>query len=300
MSNIFGKLVDLFSRGTSLMRLIYINVAVFVVVKLLLLVLMLFNVNGMELMAYLELPSDLHRLLYQPLSVVTYMFFHIGIGHLFFNVLALYWFGRIALEYYSQKQLVAIYLIGGLFGALVYIMAYNLFPYFRNMVDHSYLLGASGAVLAICTAVATVKPNYPVRIMFIGEIKLVWLAAVMVIVSLLGITGSNAGGEFAHLGGALVGYLYAEAWKRGKDWSVPVNRIIDRMVNLVKRKPKIKVSKSKAHAATRIKTDAEYNREKRENSAAIDAILDKIKQRGYESLTAEEKRELFDRSRNNY
>lgn len=304
MSNVFGKISGLFVRGTSLMRLIYINVAVFVVAKLLLIILLLFNIDGDNLLAYLELPSNLMVLIYRPWTVVTYMFFHAGFGHLFFNMLALYWFGRIALEYYSQKQVTAIYIMGGLSGAVLYLLAYNLFPYFETAVLNSYLLGASGAVLAICTAVATINPNYPIRFMFIGEIKLVWLAAGMILVSLFGITGSNAGGEFAHIGGAIFGYLYAAAWKRGNDWSVTLNKTIDTVVDLFKRKPKVKVSGSAARhsasSASRVKSDAEYNKEKRRNSDAIDAILDKIKQRGYESLTAEEKRELFDRSRNNY
>lgn len=293
-------IVDVFRRGTSLMRLIYVNVALFVAVKLLSLVLVLFNIDGAVLTTFFELPSNLSTLLRQPWAVVTYMFFHVGFSHIFFNMIALYWFGRIALEYFSQKQLVALYVLGGLAGALLYVVAYNVFPYFAVAVEHSYLLGASGAVLAVCTAAATINPRYPIRLLFIGEIKLVWLAVGMVTVSLLGITGSNAGGEFAHIGGALLGYLYGLSWKRGADWSAPVTRFIDWCANLFRPRPKIKVTKGTRSAAERPKSDAEYNRERRDNSAAIDAILDKIKQRGYESLTAEEKKELFDRSRGNY
>lgn len=293
------NLVDYFKRGTSLMRLIYINVVLFVIVKLAGLLLVLFNINPGALTTYFELPSNLHTLLYQPWSVVTYMFFHVGFSHIFFNMIALYWFGRIALEYFSQKQLVGLYLLGGVAGALLYVVAYNVFPYFALSVDHSYLLGASGAVLAVCTAAATVNPRYPIRLLFIGEIKLVWLAAGMVVVSLLGITGSNAGGEFAHIGGAVLGYFYGVSWKKGIDWSRPVTRCIDWLSNLFRPRPKIKVTRGArtTASASRPMTDAEYNTQRRDNAAAIDAILDKIKQRGYESLTADEKRELFDRSR---
>ena len=121
----------------------------------------------------------------------------------------------------------------------------------------------------------------------------------MVLISLFGIVGNNAGGEFAHIGGAILGYVYAKAWQQGKDYSKPVTSIINWFVNLFNRKPKIKVHKNKKQTNTRSKSDAEYNREKRANEAAIDAILDKIKQRGYESLSADEKRELFDRSKRN-
>lgn len=279
------------------MRLIYINVGIFVVIKVISLFLILFNINTAMVVTYLQLPSNLMMLIKQPWSVVTYMFLHADIMHIFFNMISLYWFGRIAMERISQKQLVALYILGGLAGAALYIAAYNLFPYFSIAVHNSYLLGASGAVVAICVAAATLQPNYPIRLMFIGEVKLVWLAVGMVAISLFGITGSNAGGEFAHIGGAILGYFYAKAWMQGKDYSRPVTSIINWLTDLFKRKPKMKVHQNKQQTATRMKTDAEYNKEKRANEAAIDAILDKIKQRGYESLTAEEKRELFDRSK---
>ena len=121
----------------------------------------------------------------------------------------------------------------------------------------------------------------------------------MVAISVFGITGNNAGGEFAHIGGAIWGYFYAKAWMKGKDYSQLVTSVINWFTNTFKHTPKIKVKQGGKQTASRVKTDAEYNREKRANEAAIDAILDKIKQRGYESLTADEKRELFDRSKKN-
>ena len=286
-------------RGTSLMRLIYINVGVFVLIKLISLFLILFNVNTTLLTTYLELPSNLTTLLHQPWSIITYMFLHADVMHVFFNMISLYWFGRIVLERVSQKQLVALYVLGGLAGATLYLLAYNIFPYFAVVVNSSYLLGASGAVVAVCVAAATLMPNYPIRLMLIGEVKLVWLAIAMVAISVFGITGNNAGGEFAHIGGAMLGYFYARAWMRGKAYSRPVTSVINWLTDLFKRTPKIKVNKGGKQTSARMKTDAEYNREKRANEAAIDAILDKIKQRGYESLSAEEKRELFDRSKRN-
>lgn len=284
-------------RGTALMRLIYINVGAFVALKLVSLCLILFNINTAVATSYLELPSNLTTLLYQPWSVITYMFLHANVMHIFFNMLSLYWFGRIILERISQKQLVALYILGGLSGAALYLLAYNIFPYFAVAVHNSYLLGASGAVVAICVAAATLQPNYSIRLMFVGDVKLVWVAIGMVAISVFGITGNNAGGEFAHIGGAILGYAYAKAWLRGKDYSRPVTKVINWFTDLFKRKPKMKVNQGGKQTATRMKTDAEYNREKRANEAAIDAILDKIKQRGYESLSAEEKRELFDRSK---
>ena len=290
---------EIFLRGTSLMRLIYINVGMFVLIKVVTLFLILFKIDTTLITTYLELPSNLTTLIYQPWSAITYMFLHTDVMHIFFNMISLYWFGRIALERLSQKQLVGLYILGGLSGAAMYVLSYNLFPYFSVAVHNSYLLGASGAVVAICVAAATLQPNYPIRLMFIGEVKLIWVAIGMVAISVFGITGNNAGGEFAHIGGAIWGYFYAKAWMKGKDYSQLVTSVINWFTNTFKRTPKIKVKQGGKQTASRVKTDAEYNREKRANEAAIDAILDKIKQRGYESLTADEKRELFDRSKKN-
>ena len=290
---------EIFLRGTSLMRLIYINVGMFVLIKVVTLFLILFKIDTTLITTYLELPSNLTTLIYQPWSAITYMFLHTDVMHIFFNMISLYWFGRIALERLSQKQLVGLYILGGLAGAAMYVVSYNLFPYFSVAVHNSYLLGASGAVVAICVAAATLQPNYPIRLMFIGEVKLIWVAIGMVAISVFGITGNNAGGEFAHIGGAIWGYFYAKAWMKGKDYSQLVTSVINWFTNTFKRTPKIKVKQGGKQTASRVKTDAEYNREKRANEAAIDAILDKIKQRGYESLTADEKRELFDRSKKN-
>ena len=290
---------EIFLRGTSLMRLIYINVGMFVLIKVVTLFLILFKIDTTLITTYLELPSNLTTLIYQPWSAITYMFLHTDVMHIFFNMISLYWFGRIALERLSQKQLVGLYILGGLAGGAMYVLSYNLFPYFSVAVHNSYLLGASGAVVAICVAAATLQPNYPIRLMFIGEVKLIWVAIGMVAISVFGITGNNAGGEFAHIGGAIWGYFYAKAWMKGKDYSQLVTSVINWFTNTFKRTPKIKVKQGGKQTASRVKTDAEYNREKRANEAAIDAILDKIKQRGYESLTADEKRELFDRSKKN-
>ena len=290
---------EIFLRGTSLMRLIYINVGMFVLIKVVTLFLILFKIDTTLITTYLELPSNLTTLIYQPWSAITYMFLHTDVMHIFFNMISLYWFGRIALERLSQKQLVGLYILGGLAGAAMYVLSYNLFPYFSVAVHNSYLLGASGSVVAICVAAATLQPNYPIRLMFIGEVKLIWVAIGMVAISVFGITGNNAGGEFAHIGGAIWGYFYAKAWMKGKDYSQLVTSVINWFTNTFKRTPKIKVKQGGKQTASRVKTDAEYNKEKRANEAAIDAILDKIKQRGYESLTADEKRELFDRSKKN-
>ncbi len=298
MSDFWASLKRQCAEGSSMIRLLYINVGVFIVLKLVSACLVLFNVSPVVFQSYLELPASLPLLIRQPWTLVTYMFMHLQVFHLFFNMLCLYWFGRIFLEFHSQKQLVGVYILGGLGGALFFILAYNLFPYFRGSVDTSFLLGASASIMGVIVSAAMAAPNYPVRLFLFGELKLKYMAIVMVVISMLGVTSGNAGGEFAHLGGAAIGYLYATGLRRGKDMSRPVSKLMDKLANLFRRRPKVKVYKdnrSKYHYA---KSDAEYNQEKAANNAAIDKILDKIKRSGYASLTAEEKRQLFDRSKN--
>lgn len=285
-------LKSLFKNGNAVTRLIFINVAVFLVIKLVAIFLQLFNVPHISLITYLALPASLHVLPLRFWTLLTYMFLHEGVFHLFFNMLCLYWFGKIALMYLSEKQFVGVYLVGGLVAGLFYLLAYNLFPYYEPLVDASLLVGASGAIMAIIVATAMLAPNMEVMLMFLGRIKLKWLALVTVLISLFGITSSNGGGELAHVGGALAGYIFVVLLRRGTDVSTYVSRIIDKIVNLFKR-PKRK-KQPKFHYSKPM-NDGEYNQYKARKNAEIDAILDKIKRSGYDSLSAEEKRKLFEK-----
>ncbi len=284
-------LKNLFRNGNAVTRLIFINVAAFLVVKLLTIVFQLFN-SYFPLVSYWALPASLHTLPVRFWTLVTYMFVHDGVFHLFFNMLCLYWFGKIALMYITEKQFVGIYLVGGLVAGLFYIAAYNLFPYYEPLVDASLLVGASGAIMAVIVAVAMIAPNMEIMLMLLGRIKLKWLALIIVLISLFGITSSNGGGELAHVGGALAGYIFVVLLRRGTDISAYVSPIIDKIVNIF-RQPKRR-KQPKFHYSKPM-NDAEYNQYKANRNAEIDVILDKIKRSGYDSLSAEEKRKLFEK-----
>ncbi len=223
------------------------------------------------------------------------MFMHLDFFHILFNMICLYWFGKIFLQFLSEKQLVAVYIISGIGGALTYIAAYNFFPYFEDIINHSYLLGASASVMGIMLTAALMAPNFKVRLLLIGEVKLITLALIMIALSVLQVTSSNAGGQFAHIGGALFGYIYFSRLKKGKDLSKPVTSIINTFVNAFKKGPKPK--NNKYYNAKKTKTDAQYNQERKQNNDSIDKILDKIKQSGYNSLSDSEKKQLFDKSK---
>jgi len=194
------------------------------------------------------------------------------------------------MQYYSQKELVGLYITSGILGGVLYMLAYSIFPYFAD--KYGDLTGASAAVMGIIVAVAVTAPDRLIRLMFIGDVKLKWIAIVGIIISLLNVASENAGGNISHIGGALGGYLFVLASRKGKDITAWVNRPINFLANLFNRSPKMKVT----YNNNRPMTDQEYNYNKKQEAENIDKILDKIKKSGYESLSKEEKRQLFSAS----
>jgi membrane associated rhomboid family serine protease len=232
---------------------------------------------------YLQLTAYLPKLPLRFWTPLTYMFMHAGVFHILFNMLWLYWFGQIFEEYLGKKRTLGLYIMGGLAGAALYILSYNTLPFFthENAAAGSSLVGASASVMAIMVATATLLPDYTISLMFIGPVKLKWLILFFIIIDFLGITGFNAGGEIAHLGGALLGFVYIKRLQKGHDW-------IDSISSIFKPKSKLKVV---AKAASGRANDFPRQEE-------IDQILDKISRSGYDSLNKQEKEILFRASKN--
>ena len=202
MATIITDLKNNFRRGNVHIRLIYINAAVFLVVALTGIVLRLFNLSSASLVQWFEMPASLPNFVAQPWAILTYMFLHADFLHVLFNMLWLFWFGDLFLRFFSARHLRGLYLLGGICGGLLYMLAYNVFPYFRPVADYSFLLGASASVLAIVAATAYREPNYPINLLLIGTIRLKYLALIVIGMDVLFITSDNAGGHIAHLGGA--------------------------------------------------------------------------------------------------
>ena len=297
MANIIEEIKQSFSRGNYLTRLIYINAGIFLVVKLLSVVCTYILGASNLWITYLELPAFFQTLIRQPWSIISYMFMHHDFIHLIFNLLTLYWFGKIFTEYFSQKQLVGLYFLGGIGGAIFYIAAYNFTSVLKANIFLSYLIGASASVMAIIFALVKYIPNEEIHLALIGPVKLKYLGLAMLVLDIIGTTSVNAGGSISHIGGAITGYLFAASMiKSGKDITDPINRIISSINDFFKRnkKPKFTVHRNTT------KTDEEWNIEnqnrKRENNEEINKILDKIKKSGYANLTDEEKKRLFELS----
>lgn len=299
MVRIVSDLKNRFLAENIVGRFIYINVSVFILFAFLDVVGTLFNVTSpaLYLKMWLELPSAPAHYIQQPWSLVTYMFLHGGLTHILWNMLALYWFGKIFLSFFSTRHFVGLYLLGGIVGGLFFMLAYNTFPMFTSSDDYAYLVGASAAVLAVVTASAVRVPDYRMNLLLIGEVKLSTLAVATVIISLLLMTSDNAGGSFAHLGGAFAGWAFAYYLNRGRDFTLYINKAVDFFANICKggfkhpRKPKMNIFRGKRT------DDYDYNAQKKEQSAEVDKILEKLKKSGYSSLTEEEKKKLFDASK---
>ena len=294
MGSFISDLKNGFNRGNICLQFIYFNAGVFVVTTLVSVFLMLFNWGGVAWMDFLQLPAYIPRFLSQPWSLVTYMFLHAGALHLLFNMLWLYWFGQLFLSFFSARHFRGLYFLGGLCGGLIFMLALNVFPYFTPYIYSSVLLGASASVLAIVVATAVREPEYRVNFMFIGAVRLKYVALFMVVTDLLFVTSGNGGGHIAHLGGALAGWWFAGSLRKGHDVTKWMNGVFDWILGGFKvsvKKPKMKAQKGGRTA------DYDYNAQKKQQSEEIDRILDKLKKSGYTSLTDEEKKRLFDASK---
>ncbi len=287
---IWDEIRNIFRQRNNLSILIFLNLAVFVVVLTVNLG-FFFTGKTFDVSSWLGVSSNFSVLAHRPWTVLTYMFVHSSFLHILFNLLVLYWFGKMFLEYLSQRQLFGVYLLGGLAGALVFIVAYNIIPVFAVVKNVAFAIGASASIMAIVFAIAVLVPNLPVRLAFIGQMKLKYLAMIIVAIDLLSIPFGNAGGHFAHLGGALMGAIFAICYSKGTDITIFLSRFFTWVGNLFKSEPK-----PKTNSSNRVETDAEYNKRKAREQREIDKILDKVKESGYSSLTKEEKEKLFSNS----
>jgi membrane associated rhomboid family serine protease len=281
-----------FKKGNNLTKLIYINVAVFLLFTIA--AIFAFLLSNPEIsekaLDLFSVPASLHTLLLRPWTLITYMFTHKDIWHILFNMLWLYSFGRIFLEYLDGRKLVAVYLLGGISGAAVYILSFNIFPVFSGFIADSVAIGASASVMAIVIAIAAYVPDYSVQLFLFGRIKIKYLALGIFIFTSVMDFSVNSGGKLAHIGGALFGYIYTINLRHGRDMGKGFNRILDFLVTIFKPRKKLKVTHKK------VANEYEYNMIKAEHQKRINSILDKISKGGYDSLTKEEKETLFKES----
>ena len=296
-ANPFDDLKRFFRQSGLLPRLIIINVAVWVLVQVIFVIGWAFKssdlVTEQFILEYFALPASPELLLVRPWTLFTYMFLHISFWHILFNMLWLYWFGRIFTQYLNERQLLTTYIAGGIAGGLLYILAFNVLPVFHESLNMARALGASASVMGIVMAISLYVPNFAINLLFIGRVKIFYLALALFVLDFFMIRHGNAGGHIAHIGGAVYGFIYVHYLRRGRDLSKMIPRF-----RFKAKRPAFKAKKGGASKNTyeRPLSDEQYNRRRAENQKVIDGILDKISKSGYDSLTKEEKEILFKNS----
>lgn len=286
-----------YRMGGITQRLIFWNVGLFVIPMVTFSILRLFGIEmplldwsrsmGGDLFSLSSNPADL---IWKPWSLITYAFLHAGIGHIFFNMLWLYFGGRVFLTFFKEKQLFGLYVLGAVFAALVFILTQNTLPFLATGY-RTGMVGASAAIMSIVVAAATYSPYYNIRLLLIGNVKLWHIAAFFIVVDFILVSVENSGGHIAHLSGALFGYLYIKLLQNGTDLSKGVSAFIDFFANLFKAKKEAPFKKVHRNAAPQAKAAARPVKDLTQKQ--IDDILDKISKSGYDSLTKEEKEFLF-------
>ena len=295
MSNILDNIKRTFNKGDVLMKFIFINIAVFFAIHAVGVIATLFQLKSLDPLPILAVPSQLKMLLIRFWTLFTYMFVHVGFMHILFNMLWLYWFGKIFQSYFNDRTLGSLYVIGGLAGALLYILAFNTIPYYIYESGHGVMIGASASVMAIVMAAAFYRPEVSLNLFLFGRVKIIYIAIAVFVIDFFSLSnGNNPGGHVAHIGGAIAGYLFATQYKKGKDFTLPISRFLDKIANLFKKR---KYKGAHKVVYKKPETDYDYNYRKKQESKNIDTILDKLKQSGYGSLSSEEKRQLFDASK---
>jgi len=289
-------------KDNSLYKILAINILVFAVFLILRVFLTIGGGSGLykSIISYLMMPAAIERIITQPWSIITYMFLHEGILHILFNMLFLYWFGLLVQEFIGSRKLANLYILGGISGALLYVIMYNFAPFFMEQRDIALMLGASAGVYAVVVGAATLSPNTTFNLILLGPVRIKYIAIFYVVIAFANSTGSNAGGELAHLGGAALGYFYITLLRKGTDLGKPVQAVGLFFEKLFSTRPNVKVTYRKKNPPYRSeplkKEDKKTNAGNATTQEEIDKILDKIAEKGYDSLSKEEKRKLFEYS----
>ncbi len=292
-----------FRMGNMITRLIIINVIVFIIVNLVRLGITLTSgfekpVPGEEttfdkFISWIALSNNWLDDLIHPWVFITSMFLHVGFIHILFNMLFLYWFGKIVGDLIGDRKILPLYLLGGLSGGIIYVLVSQ----YADIGNPAY--GASAGVMAIVLASGFLAPDYILRLLFVGEVKLKYVVGILIFLDLVGIGSmDNTGGHLAHLGGAAMGWFFIFSLRNGKDIGEPINRFFDYIKEYFTGK-KMTVAYKNPNKKSMFKNQkpGQDSDEINNHQEHLDAILDKIKRSGYESLTKEEKEFLFKASK---
>lgn len=293
----FSEFKQAFNRtNNSHVQLILINVVIFLFLVVLNVISFFGNLEHVFGFVFKQfsIPSDFTEFITRPWTIITYSFAHdyTRILHILGNMLGLYWFGKLFIEYLGSDKLIAVYVLGALAGAIIFLLSFNTVPKLAEFPSGG-MVGASGAVYAVIVAIATLLPDYTFFLILIGPVRIKYIALFFIVVSLIGTTSANAGGNLAHLGGALMGYIYTKQLQAGVNWGGWITATLTWFKGLFTPSSKVKVTYRKNNPRS-------FSPETKTGKASqqeIDSILDKISDKGYESLSKEEKEKLFNASK---
>ena len=262
--------INLYISGLNILeKIIFLNIAIFLAPFLINTILFLFNIKNIDLIKWFTIDADFGQLIFKPWSIITYGFLHASFSHIFWNMVILYYFGKILNNLFGDKLLKKLYLTGIAVGGLTYVISYNIFPVFSGV--ESVMIGASAGVMSVLFYLASYSPQMGIRIFFF-DIKIIYIALFLFFYDIIQIPLNNSGGHIAHIGGAIWGYYYCISNNKGEDFTQSIFNIF-------------KTNKNKD-------TKASYNNNNFDQKK-IDSILDKISDSGYDSLTKKEKEYLF-------
>ncbi|MHC5202690.1 rhomboid family intramembrane serine protease [Myroides sp. LJL119] len=277
MANIFQDLKNTYRVSGLIQRLIFWIIGVSVV----LLIIKVFSPKVYGYLIYwLALSSNWLPLVYKPWTLLSYSFLHAGVIHLIFNMIMLFFVGQLFTTFFNQKHFITCYFAGAVMGGVFYLIGSSL------VNVGPVLVGASAAIIAPLIALVCFRPHMQIKLLLIGQVKIWYIAAFIIILDIIQLSGSNIGGHLAHLGGAFMGYLFIVLYKRGIDLSV----ILDKLSAFFSRKEKTKFTKVYRNTNRVNKKDSSQEQDTQQQ---IDKILEKISKSGYESLTKQEKDFLF-------
>ena len=304
-----------FQYGNMVTRIILVNISVWVIVNIAKLFLLIPNADSLaydNFLRFFSMSPNWKFILLHPWVPITSIFLHESFGHILWNMLSFYWFGRIVGDLLGNHRVLPLYLLGGLVGGGLYFVAAQ-FHWLSLGLSSEMVLGASAAVMAMVACAATIAPDYIFNLLFIGPVKLKYIAFILFFLDLISIADrSNTGGHLAHLGGAAFGLFFATQLREGRDLGKPINQLIDFFLNLFTRRSKPKFTYQRGGGGQKAYTEQQKRQQKQstqtsntdkntttgsgnvtDEQARLDTILDKIKQKGYDSLTKEEKEFLF-------
>ena len=292
-----GQRLSIGQDGNALTMLIAVQLIAFVLLAFIKVIYYFTHgAQGLELynrnvLAWVALPANLNTFITRPWTLLTHMFVHDGVWHLIGNMLWLWVFGYILQDLTGNKKIFPLFFYGAVAGAAIFLLSFNLIPTLKENLAGAKAWGASAGVMAIAIGTTVLAPGYRIFPMINGGIPLWIITMLFVVIDLATIPYNNPGGHLAHLAGAGMGLLFAHQLQRGRDWSLWITHFFDWVNNLFNpAKPaRGRSPKTQMYYKSNVQP---FKKTTHLTQQKVDEILEKIHQKGYHTLSDDEKEVL--------